>query len=407
MFPVQETFTKEFFEKIFKKQIKDFAKVLNVNVTDIFEIGESFTSELLKILVTYSTTDRDNRKNLSVVVKFLKDTEEVVAISKDLKLYREFDFFEEILPLITEMDKPTLNETKFLDLKQKFAPRVYFVSKVPKSMLIMEDMSVAGYKMQNRHDGLDLKHCLMVMEKLAYFHAASAVLYEKNPEIMAEFKTGTFNDNGTMKNVLFLTYPELMKVLSKIPGLQSYSDKMPIVEEIYKKITSAAKPSDTFNVLNHGDLWCNNILFQYQENEEVSDVVFIDYQLSCFGSPFIDLHYFFSSSIKSQNKVDTINTLLNHYIGELLSNLKKFNINKSPTREGLLKDFYERAIIGLGTMCIATPIFKAQKEKDATLENFLGEGVENHFRHNCFNNPEYLKSAPQLLPFYNSLGVFD
>ncbi|KAF5293368.1 hypothetical protein FQA39_LY02853 [Lamprigera yunnana] len=396
MFPFQETFTKEFFEMIFKTQIKNFAQVLNVNVTDIFEIGESFTSELLKILVIYSTTDRDNRKNLSVIAKFLKNNEEVIAMSKELKLYREFDLYEEILPLITKMD-----------LEQKFAPRVYFVSKVPKSMLIMEDMSVAGYKMQNRHDGLDLKHCLMVIEKLAYFHAASAALYEKNPEVMDKYKEGSFNDNRTMKTFLFVTYPELIKVLSKIPGLQSYPDKMPIVEKIYKKITSAAKPSDTFNALNHGDLWCNNILFHYQENGEVSDVVFIDYQISCFGSPFIDLHYFFSSSIKSQNKVDAINTLLNHYVDELLSNLKKFNINNSPTREGLLGDFYERAIIGFGTMCIATPLFKAQKEKGATLANFLKGGVENNFCHNCFNNPDYLKVVEQLLPFYDSLGVFD
>ncbi|KAF5293374.1 hypothetical protein FQA39_LY02859 [Lamprigera yunnana] len=396
MFPVRETFTKEFFEKIFKTQIKDFAKVLNVKMTDIIEIGESFSSELLRILVTYSTTDRDNRKNLSVVVKFLKDSEEFVAINNDLKLYREFDIFEEVFPLITEMD-----------IKQKFAPGVYFVSKIPTSVLIMEDMSVAGYKMQNRHDGLDLKHCLMVIEKLAYFHAASAALYDQNPEIMDTFKDGSFNDSGTLKNFLFVTYPELMEVLSKSPGLRSYPDKMPIVEEIYKKITSAAKPSDTFNALNHGDLWCNNIFFQYQENGEVRDAVFIDYQISCFGSPSMDLHYFFSTSIQSENKVDTINILLNHYVDELLSNLKKFNINKSPTREGLLKDFYERAIIGFGSMCFITPLVKAQKEKGATFANYLGGGVENHFRHNCFNNPDYLKVVQELLPFYDSLGAFD
>ncbi|KAF5293377.1 hypothetical protein FQA39_LY02862 [Lamprigera yunnana] len=394
MFPVEETFTKEFFERIFKTQMKDVAEVLNVKVTDIFETGESFTSELLRILVTYS--DGDNRKDVSVIVKYLMDTEEAISRTTNLKMYLEFDIYEEIFPLIIKMD-----------FKQKFAPRVYSILRVPTAVLLMEDMSVAGYKMQNRHDGLDLKHCFMVINKLAYFHAASAALYEKNPEIMDKYKEGPFNDNDTMKKFLFVTYPDLIKVLSKIPGCQSYPDKMPIVEEIYKKITSAAKPSGTFNALNHGDLWCNNIFFQYQENGEVSDVIFIDYQLSCFGSPCIDLHYFFATSIQSQNKVDTINTLLNHYVDELLSNLKKFKINKSPSREGLLEDFYERAIIGFGSMCFVTPIFRVQKEKDATMANYLEGGGENSFRHNCFNNPKYLKEVQQLLPFYDSLGVFD
>ncbi|KAF5293362.1 hypothetical protein FQA39_LY02847 [Lamprigera yunnana] len=229
----------------------------------------------------------------------------------------------------------------------------------------------------------------------------------QDPVIMDKFKEGLFDDNDSLKTFLFVTYPELMKVLSKIPGCQSYPDKMQIVQKIYKKITSAAKPSDTFNALNHGDLWCNNIFFKYQENGEVRDAVFINYQISCFGSPCIDLHYFFATSIKSQNKVDTINTLLNYYVDELLSNLKKFKINKSPSRQGLLEDFYERAIIGFATMCCITPLVKAQKEKDATHENYVGGGVDNNFRHNCFNNPEYLKDVQQLLPFYDSLGVFD
>lgn len=33
--------------------------------------------------------------------------------------------------------------------------------------------------MADRHKGLDLEHCFMVLEKLAQMHASSAVLYEK------------------------------------------------------------------------------------------------------------------------------------------------------------------------------------------------------------------------------------
>ncbi|KAJ9581048.1 hypothetical protein L9F63_023772, partial [Diploptera punctata] len=35
--------------------------------------------------------------------------------------------------------------------------------------------------------GLDEEHCMMVMRKIAQFHAASLVLKEKNPELLETF----------------------------------------------------------------------------------------------------------------------------------------------------------------------------------------------------------------------------
>ncbi|KAF5293359.1 hypothetical protein FQA39_LY02844 [Lamprigera yunnana] len=136
-----------------------------------------------------------------------------------------------------------------------------------------------------------------------------------------------------------------MRVLLELPGFEKYPNNMPTVENMYKKFIAVATRSNAFNVINHGDLWCNNILFRYQENE-VTDAVFVDRQLSSNGTLFIDLPFFFSSNIKSQNKVEEIDTLLIYYLAELLSNLKKFNIKELPCREELLKDFKECAIIG-------------------------------------------------------------
>lgn len=44
--------------------------------------------------------------------------------------------------------------------------------------------------------------------------------------------------------------------------------------------------------LCHGDFWSNNILFSYDDNEEVKDLIIIDYQLVNFGHPAYDLVYF-------------------------------------------------------------------------------------------------------------------
>ncbi|KAF5293360.1 hypothetical protein FQA39_LY02845 [Lamprigera yunnana] len=424
---VQESFTKESLEKILKKCMKDIAMVLNVKVTGIAELGENYMSEILKILVSYSTSSGGDNKEMSIFVKCLKDDKGTIAMDKEYSMFdKEFCIYGEIFPTMTKMGdyySICLCKTKFIILhlksdkyaimyllepsfKQKIGPFGYSISKDPTSMIFLEDMSAVGYKMQNRQEGLDLEQCLMVVKKLAYFHSASVALQEKQPEIMNIFYNGPYNDSATLRAFFSISYAELIRVLLDIPGLEKYSNNMPTVEYMYKKFISIAKRSNTLNVLMHGDLWCNNILFQYQGNE-VTDAVFVDYQLSTFGSPFIDLHCFFSSSVKLENKVETITTLLNCYLDELLSNLKMLNVNKLPCREELLKDFKECAIIGFGRMCYALPFFKANKQKNGTLSNYIEKGGKDSFRCNSFNNPIYLKEVQQLFPFYDSLGVFD
>lgn len=59
-------------------------------------------------------------------------------------------------------------------------------------------------------------------------------------------------------------------------GYETFVDKMTNqCETIYEKTVKAAERRPGFNVLNHGDLWVNNMLFKYNSNGKPCDVMFV------------------------------------------------------------------------------------------------------------------------------------
>jgi thiamine kinase-like enzyme len=78
-------------------------------------------------------------------------------------------------------------------------------------------------------------------------------------------------------------------------------------EELLHRLREAVRPYETgINVLAHGDLWTNNILF----NEEQGTVRFVDFQLVTFMSPAVDLQSFLCSSATLDVQMNHTDTLL-------------------------------------------------------------------------------------------------
>jgi len=63
--------------------------------------------------------------------------------------------------------------------KISFGPKYYELnSSMSKELIVLEDLGNRGFKNANRQKGLDMDHTKQVLEKLAQFHAASAVRFE-------------------------------------------------------------------------------------------------------------------------------------------------------------------------------------------------------------------------------------
>lgn len=103
-----------------------------------------------------------------------------------------------------------------------------------------------------------------------------------------------------------------------------------------------------FQVLNHGDLWLNNMMFKSDEENNPIAVSMIDFQMSFWATPSIDLLYFIITSVMDDIKVDRFDDLIEFYHEHLSSALKKLNFDQYiPTLSELQSDLLDKGYAGL------------------------------------------------------------
>ena len=91
------------------------------------------------------------------------------------------------------------------------------------------------------------------------------------------------------------------KAVDSWPGYaECYSQKLRAMAEVMldRTVQITRRDDNAFNVLNHGDLRGNNMLFRYSDVPE--DLRFLDFQVTRFSSPVIDLQSFFSTSLSEE-----------------------------------------------------------------------------------------------------------
>jgi thiamine kinase-like enzyme len=132
----------------------------------------------------------------------------------------------------------------------------------------MEDLKAQGFSMAERIAGLDMKHCLLVMRQLGRYHAASAVLHEKEPKHSREFLENIYTTNPPEAAVQFfkMNAENVANEVAKWPDYKErfYEKLLKIADNAYTYIADSVKrDEEEFNVLCHGDLWLNNMMFRY------------------------------------------------------------------------------------------------------------------------------------------------
>lgn len=208
----------------------------------------------------------------------------------------------------------------------KLTPKVFEVNRASDA-IIFEDLSAQGFILANRYNGLNDAHCKLVIESLAKLHAASIVLHTKQTDIFEPFSDGIFNRKIKLLHNFFQAMLQAcLEEVETWPGFEEIAKKLnELKENLIERGSSVFDyHSDETFVFLHGDLWTTNIMFTYDEDKNPLEAKLIDFQMSSYGSPVIDLLYFIYTSAVPEIRYNKTEELLKFYsekLGEALTQL--------------------------------------------------------------------------------------
>ena len=399
----------EFISEILFKERGVDTSVLRFNFEDVVPKGDNFLSTLFRLDVEYKETKEGDTKHYFMILKALPESEMMLKFLSELDGFRkELCMYTTVFPAIYRIMKEAKGHVHVL------SPRCLYSDE--ESLIVLEDLKQFGYKMAVRQEGLDLEHCRITLRALARLHAASFALYKSDPSIMDVFEEGMFKD--TVENRKFrqsLFNVNINSLASKVETWDGYERFGPKLRELIptavdSMIEAVTPKENSFNVLNHGDCWVNNMLFRYcPQTGKVEDMRFVDFQVARFTSPALDLQYFIINSATDDLRFNQMEDLLEEYYSELADFMKALKLEAHLISLQKLKDeYHEKDMFGLLNACTVLCLVLAQKDDIPHMGNIKKDHAEKSGQSlldKAYSGKRYREVFQKLLIYYENKGV--
>lgn len=242
-------------------------------------------------------------------------------------------------------------------------PRVYFsatgsfpkLSEFSETILAVENISPDGYRNGPRLH-LDMDHMLLITKAIAQYHSVTyAMRIKKDPQLIDLIKGLTpfpFKEANGATNFYDIASGVGMERIIE------FLDKQTIEDEFFKDFNNLKKfqknpttllqkfleNDEIFSLILHGDYNRNNVLFKYPSPIgflNPTSVKMIDFQLVRYGTPAIDLSFFYylnmDPGVREANWMD----LLKYYHTNLINSLSDI-LQCNPDNDMLIDYSFER-----------------------------------------------------------------
>ncbi|XP_052862476.1 uncharacterized protein LOC128269140 [Anopheles cruzii] len=282
--------------------------VVYVTLEPFSACPDGFLADHYSLKVKFQTSG-DPTEELNFFVKCLPINNPQLALYLD-----EIGSFRKETSVLQDILRPLQEYCPW----RKIAPRVHFAR--ANKLLVMQNLKNDGYGVIKGESGL-LDNCSLreALQTLACLHASSIVLEEKRGKSLVELFPTILKENAWINsttstrtkdvdNVIKL-YINLVKLEKRWPAerKEAIITQLPtLIRTIYQYVV----PCKRFrNCLNHGDLWCNNLMFKTNAQGDSTDCVLVDFQMSRYVPIGYDINlllYLTTSAVFRKNHEKTL-----------------------------------------------------------------------------------------------------
>lgn len=371
--------------------------VMKFSTTLAVAAGDNYMSRVYRIKVDYVMDDEEKCTSLIIKAPFTKGA--INDMFDESELYgKEPAVYNKLLP--------TMN---FI-AKFQFGPTCYNNS--IKNILILADLKEQGYEMCDRYKQLDFAHCVYVFKSIAKFHAASVVCQKHNPELIQQVGKEVFYSDGERFDKSFRPWLKILfqHVAGIVKEMQISDVLVDLIsskaETIASSLLRLCKPKDSgLNVLNHGDLWVNNVLFKHSSSGDIVDIKFIDFQIAKYTSPVLDLLYLIWTSANEDVRESRLQELCEIYRLTLNTELEQLGCKERMTSEELHEDMKDAVDWALVSICNMLPVIVCDAADVINVEEIeltdIEGGIDDRYLKNL-NGRRYRAMLPKVMMHFLS-----
>ncbi|ALC47965.1 CG31102 [Drosophila busckii] len=395
-----------YFKKILKQQHRNFRKILHLTIIPATSPGESYTSLLMRIIIDIEMKDGFTQQKSYIMKTMLADAEGIGFINTLNIFPKEKQMYQQIIP---ELEQIYMQ----IGMNIKFAPKCNWAENVNgRISLVLEDLKTKKFSNINRLKGFNMKQMQRVLEKLAQFHASTAVWHQLNGPYPDDFKR-TYLPANYHRSKSYQARVQSFKRAMTTWGFsdsESYVRCIPTADQF---VQAAARcfnnDPQEFKVLNHGDFWSGNILLNNTLACDINELQFVDFQMCKWGSPAQDLWELIICSAHYSIRIKQFDYFVRIYHTHLVQCLKLLSYAKPLP---LLKDLHmcmiKYGFWGYSTTFTHLVLILFPVDEEASLPKLMQPTEDGDlFRFKIYTNPLYVQAALSIFPFLQRRGILD
>ncbi|XP_050499203.1 uncharacterized protein LOC126879901 [Diabrotica virgifera virgifera] len=360
--------------------------------------------------VISTVTIKSGDKTLDLILKSAHTSE---AFRKAAPLHEIYNREIYLYNRVFEEFKKFQEEHNIVDPFISF-PKAYLCSSENgHEALLMENLKTQGYKLWNKKTPMNPGHIKAVLKEYAKFHAISLAMKDKCPEQFNDLASKVYENVFEEKKDMFSEEKFQQYITSAMNNgyevVEGDAELTNCVRNVESKIIDLfikeLKKEKYKLVITHGDCWCNNFLFKYEDPENIekpSSLRILDWQISSVTSPAYDITYFFLVNSPKEILYD-YKTYMKLYHDTLSTQLLNFGCDPQKLFSySLLEDHLEALFplaLYMSFMIVKVMISESDEAPDFAEISEKDGDIVNGMNFTVKNMDEYQRRIKDILSF--------